>query len=107
MDDVSASYVRFFYFTVSKVEQEVSLDQSAFRLLCKVCLVVVKHFLCISNNHSVYTAESFIVFAIQDQNVRNKESAFRHLRLNIERVISELSRDLQYNSTMQLTNYQQ
>ena len=35
-----------------------------------------------------------MVFAIQDQNVRNKESAFRHLRLNIERVISKLSRDL-------------
>ena len=35
-----------------------------------------------------------MVFAIQDQNVRNKESVFRHLRLNIERVISNLSRDL-------------
>ena len=92
MDDVSASYVSFFYFTVSKLEQEVSLDQSAFRLLCKLCLVVFKHFLYISNNHSVCTAESFMVFAIQDQNVRNKESVFRHLRLNIQRVISKLSR---------------
>ena len=104
MDNVSASYVRFFYFTVSKLEQEVSLDQSAFRLLCKLCLVVVKHFLYISNNRSVCTAVSFVVFSIQDQNVRNKESVFRHLGLNIERVISKLSRDLQYNSTMQLTN---
>ena len=53
-----------------------------------------KHFLYISNNHSVCTAESIMVFAIQDQNVRNKESAFRHLILNIERVISKLSHDL-------------
>ena len=45
-----------------------------------------------------------MVFAVQDQNVRNKESAFRHLRLNIERVIAKLYRDLQHNSTMQLTN---
>ena len=89
---------------MSKVEQEVSLDQSAFRLLCKLCLVVFKHFLYITNNRSVCTAESFVVFAIQDQNVRNKESVFRHLGLNIERVISKLSRDLQYNSTMQLAN---
>ena len=35
-----------------------------------------------------------MVFAIQDQNVRNKESPFRHLRLNKERVISKLSSDL-------------
>ena len=45
-----------------------------------------------------------MVFTIQDQNVRNKESAFRHLRPYIERVISKLSRDLQHNSTMQLSN---
>ena len=83
-------YVRFFYFTVSKVEQEVSLDQRSFWLLCKLCLVVFKHFLYILNNR-VCTAESFMVFAIQDQNVRNKRSVFRH-RLHIERVISQLSR---------------
>ena len=104
MDNVSASYVRFFYFTVSKVEQKVSLDQRAFRLHCKLCLVVFKHFLYISKNRSVCSAEPIVIFAIQNQNVRNKESVFRHLGLNIERVISKLSRDLQYNSTMQLTN---
>ena len=48
-------YVRFSYLTESKVEEEVSLHQSAFRLLCKLCLVVFKHFLYISNNDSVCT----------------------------------------------------
>ena len=54
-------YVRFFYFTVSKVKQEGSLHQMVFRFLCKLCLVVFKHFLFISNSH-VCTAEWFSQF---------------------------------------------
>ena len=76
-------FVRFFYFTVSKVKQEGGLHQMVFRLLCKLCSVVFKHFL---------SMHCRVVFAIQGQNVRNKKCVFRHLRLHIARIILKLSR---------------
>ena len=77
-------YVHFYYFTVSKVEQEVSPNQSAFLFFvnyvwwCSNISFIFQKF-------TVYAlrSQAFMVFAVQDQNVRNKESAFRHLRVNI------------------------
>ena len=56
-----------------------------FRFLCKLCLVVFKHFLFISNSH-VCTAEWFSQFKAK---MYETKSLFSDIyRLTIERVIS-------------------